>query len=283
MNTKQPQLGLGVGWRPELALTIDRRPDLGFVEVIAEDLDPAGPLPAPIRRLRERGVTVVPHGITLSLGGAEPPEPGRLEALGRLAERLGSPLLSEHLAFVRAGGIESGHLLPLPRTRAALEVVVENVRRAREALPVPLALENVASLFEWPHAELSEADFLAEVLERADVLLLLDIENVYANARNHHHDPAAFLDRLPLHRLAYVHVAGGVDRAGLYHDTHCHPVPEPVLELLEELAARVPVPGTMLERDGDFPPDAELHAELDTLARAVKRGTARREERHAHC
>ncbi len=283
MNTNQTQLGLGVGWRPELALAIDRRPDLGFVEVIAEDLDPSGPLPAPIRRLRERGVAVVPHGITLSLGGAEPPGPHRLEALGRLAERLGAPLVSEHLAFVRAGEIESGHLLPLPRTRAALEVVIENVRRAREALPVPLALENIASLFEWPGAEMSEADFLAEVLQRADVLLLLDIENVYANARNHHHDPAAFLDRLPLHRLAYVHVAGGVERAGLYHDTHCHPVPAPVLDLLEELAARVPVPGTMLERDGDFPSDAEFHAELDALALAVKRGTARREERHARC
>jgi uncharacterized protein (UPF0276 family) len=283
MNTQPIQLGLGVGWRPELALAIDRRTDLGFVEIITEDLDPSGPLPAPLQRLRGRGVVVVPHGITLSLGGAEPPEQRRLEALARLAEKLGAPLVSEHLAFVRAGGRESGHLLPLPRTRAALEVVVENVRRARAALPVPLALENVASLFEWPGADLSEADFLAEVLERADVLLLLDIENVYANARNHGYDAVAFLDRLPLHRLAYVHVAGGVERGGLYHDTHCHPVPAPVLELLEELAARAPVPGTLLERDGAFPPDTELHAELDALARAVKRGAARREERHALC
>src|SRR5262249_37416215 len=159
----------------------------------------------------------VPHGVSLSLGGAEPPDPSRLEALGRLAERLGAPLVSEHLAFVRAGGLESGHLLPLPRTREALEGVVGNVRRAQAALPVSLALENIAHLFEWPGGEMGEADFLAEVLERADVLLLLDVENVYANARNHGFDPLAFLERLPLKRLAYVHVAGGVLKHGLYH------------------------------------------------------------------
>jgi uncharacterized protein (UPF0276 family) len=281
MSAKLPQLGLGIGWRPELALLIERRADLGFVEVIAEDLDPRGPLPAPVRRLRERGVQVVPHGVALSLGGAERPDPRRLDALGRLARWLGAPLVSEHLAFVRAGGLESGHLLPLPRTRAALEIVVENVRRARDALPVPLALENVASLFEWPGGEMGEADFLAEVLERADVPLLLDVENVYANARNHGFDALAFLERLPLGRLAYVHVAGGALRRGLYHDTHCDAVPALVLDLLEELAARVPLPGAMLERDGAFPPDAELNAELDGIARAVARGAARREGRHA--
>jgi uncharacterized protein len=283
MNARTPYLGLGVGWRPELALAIERRAGLGFVEVLAEDLDPRGPLPAPVRRLRERGLPLVPHGVSLSLGGAEPPDPQALRSLGRLAERLGAPLVSEHLAFVRAGGVESGHLLPLPRTRAALEVVVANVRRAKEALAVPLALENIASLCEWPGAELDEAEFLAEVLERADVLLLLDVENVYANARNHRFDPVAFLERLPLERLAYVHVAGGAERAGLYHDTHCHPVPAGVLDLLEELCARAAVPGVLLERDDEFAPEGELNAELDAIASAVVRGSARREACRVSC
>src|SRR5207253_618234 len=113
---------------------------------------------------RRRGVPVVPHGVSLSLGGAEPPSPARLDALARLAARLGAPLVSEHLAFVRAGGLESGHLLPLPWTKAVLQIVVDNVRRAQDALPVPLALENVASLLRWPGAEMDEASFLAEVL-----------------------------------------------------------------------------------------------------------------------
>ena len=139
---------LGIGWRPELALAIDRYPKLGFIEILAEDLDPWGPIPAPIERLRQRGIPLIPHGVSLSLGSAEPPDRQRLAGLARLATRLGAPLVSEHLAFVRAGGIETGHLLPLPRAREALEIVVTNVRQAKAALPVPLALENIATLFE---------------------------------------------------------------------------------------------------------------------------------------
>lgn len=268
---------LGIGWRPELALAIDRYPQFGFVEVLAEDLDPWGSIPAPIERLRQRGVPIVPHGVSLSLGSAEPPDRQRLAGLAALATRLGAPLVSEHLAFVRAGGIETGHLLPAPRTEEALEIAIANVRQAQAALPVPLALENIATLFEWPDAELDEAEFLTEVLEQADVLLLLDIENVYANACNHGWDPVAFLDRLPLHRLAYVHVAGGVERQGLYHDTHAHAVPAAVLDLLEELCVRVPVPGILLERDGFFPSEQELATELEAIAGAASRGNLRRE------
>jgi uncharacterized protein (UPF0276 family) len=164
----------------------------------------------------------------------------------------------------------------VPRTKEALDIVVANITQAKAALPVPLALENVATLFEWPDAEMDEASFLAEVVERADVLLLLDIENVYANARNRGLAPVAFLDRLPLDRVAYVHVAGGALRQGFYHDTHAHDVPAAVLDLLAELAARAEVPGVMLERDDRFPLDAKLNAELDAIAAAVARGSARR-------
>jgi uncharacterized protein len=194
MNRLLPKLGLGIGWRGELALPIDRRQDLGFVEMIAEGLNPREAMPAPLQRLHDRGVTIIPHGLTLSLGGAEPPDVWRLKHLDKLAVLLGAPLVSEHLAFVRAGGVETGHLQPVPRTREALDVIVANVRQAKQALSVPLALENIAALFEWPGAEMDEAAFLAEVLEQADVLLLLDIENVYANFRNQRTDAIRFLD-----------------------------------------------------------------------------------------
>jgi uncharacterized protein (UPF0276 family) len=276
MRREPDTLGLGVSWRPELALAIERRSDLGFVELIAEDFDPRR-LPEPIRRLMDRGVRVVPHGIGLSLGGAEVPDPKRLHFLADLGREVGAPLVSEHLCFVRAGGLESGHLLALPRTEEALGVVVENVRAARQAMPVPLALENVASLLDWPGAEMDEPTFLRRVVEEANVGLLLDVENVYANCRNAGSDPLAFLDRLPLERIAYVHVAGGVERDGLYHDTHTAPVPRGVLELLEEVCARVAVPGVTLERDGLFPSEDEFHAELDAIATAVARGDARRQ------
>jgi uncharacterized protein len=269
-------LGLGVGWRPELALAIDRHPDLGFVELTAENHDPARPLPEAVERLRARGVRVVVHGVSLSLGGAEPLDPSRLGALATLARRAGAPLVSEHVAFVRAGGVEAGHLLPVPRTPESLELVADQVLAARRALPAPLALENIAAVVEWPDGGMGEAEFLAALLERTDSLLLLDVSNVHANARNHGLDPFAYLHTLPLHRLAYVHVGGGTERDGAYHDTHAHQVDPAALDLLEELAARVEVPGAMLERDDDFPPAEELAAELEAIREAVRKGARRR-------
>ncbi|MEW6280861.1 MAG: DUF692 domain-containing protein, partial [Candidatus Eremiobacterota bacterium] len=248
---------------------------LGFVEVMAEDFSPEA-LPPAVRRLSERGLKVVPHGVSLSLGGADPPAPERLAHLGRLARAVQAPLVSEHLAFVRAGHRESGHLLPLERSRESLDVVVENVRRAADSLPVPLAVENIATLVEWPLPEMDEADFLSEVVNRAGCGLLLDITNVYANSRNHGYDPLDFLDRIPLDRVAYVHVAGGMERNGLYLDTHAHPIQPGSLELLEELFARSEPPGVLLERDDNFPGQEDFQAELDALRAAMDRGRARR-------
>ena len=271
----RPLTGVGLGWRRQLAHYIDTHEGLGFVEVLAEHLDPKGPLPEPLKRLKERGVPVVLHAVSLGLGSAEPPERGRLDGLARLAERLGAVCVSEHLAFVRAGGVESGHLLPLPRTEEMLEVLAENVRQAEAALPVPLALENVASLFEWPDAAMTEARWLAGVLERTGARVLLDVANLYANTLNHGTDAQEVLEAVPRERLAYVHVAGGVKRGGLYHDTHAHAVPEGPRVLLEQLAARVgPVPA-LLEWDDHFPAPEVLGAELEAMRAALARGVAR--------
>jgi len=267
-----PALGLGIGWRPELALAIERYPGLGFVEAIAENLAEDGPIPAAIEVLRDRGLHVVPHGISLSLGGAEPLDLKRVNRLAEAARRCNSPLVSEHIAFVRAGGKEAGHLLPLPRTKTAVDVVVDNVKRAQDILPVPLALENISALFEWPDAQMSEAEFIGQIIDRTGALLLLDLANVWANARNLGGDAVSFLNQLPLHRLAYVHVAGGEEREGIYYDTHSASVPLEVLDLVTELGARCNLPGIMLERDECYPPEAQLHRELDAIAKTVERG-----------
>jgi uncharacterized protein (UPF0276 family) len=271
-----PPLGLGIGWRPELALDIDRRDDLGFVEIVAENISPAK-IPTPLRKLRNRNVRIIPHGISLSLGGAEPLDRSRLRRLADLARELDAPLVSEHIAFVRAGGVEAGHLLPLPRTRAALDVLIDNVRAAQDALPVPLALENIAALFDWPDREMDEAEFLGRILDRTGAMLLLDVANVWANARNLGGDPQAILRQMPLDRLAYVHVAGGMERDGTYHDTHAAPVPQEVLDLLADLAGLTDLPGFMLERDDHFPSAGELNRELDAITTAVRSGRARRD------
>ena len=243
-----PALGpLGLGWRREIAGVIaDLRP--GFCEVIAESvplrrgrahLDPLQ------RDLRERGVPLIPHGVALSLGGVDELDPARVHRLAACAEAFGAPLVSEHVAFVRASGIEAGHLLP-----------------------VPVAVENIAAFLCWPEDEFSEAQFLTELLDRTGALLVLDVANVYANARNRGLDPQRELARLPADRIAYSHVAGGSEVGGRYHDTHTDPVSAGVLELVTALRARADVP-FMLERDGRYPPAAALFDELDAIAVAA--------------
>ncbi|MEU3074470.1 DUF692 domain-containing protein [Streptomyces laurentii] len=268
-------LGVGIGWRPEIADAVEALPGIDWVEVVAENLC-VDHLPDSLARLRARGTTVVPHGVSLGLGGADRPDAGRLAALARKAEALGAPLVTEHVAFVRAGGpvtatpqLEAGHLLPVPRTRDALDVLCENVRIAQDALPVPLALENIAALIAWPDEELTEAQFLTELVDRTGVRLLIDVANLYTNHVNRGEDPAEALSGLPLDALAYVHVAGGLERDGVWHDTHAHPVPRPVLDILADLASRVSPPGVLLERDDRFPAREELAAELDAIRTTV--------------
>ncbi|MHC9295828.1 DUF692 domain-containing protein [Mycobacterium sp. LTG2003] len=266
-----PALGdVGIGWRREIAGVIaDLRP--GFCEVIAESI--------PVRRrkarpdpllagLAARGVPAIPHGVALSLGGAEPVQPKRIRRLAACAQALGAPVVSEHIAFVRAGGIEAGHLLPVPRTREALDVLAANIERTRRELPVPLAVENIASFVEWPESDLTESEFLTELLERTGVLLVLDVANVYANARNRGRDPHQELARLPVERVAYSHVAGGHEDGRFYHDTHTDRTPSGVLDLVAALRERVDTP-FMLERDGRYPPTAQLFDELDAIAAAA--------------
>ena len=231
---------IGIGWRREIAGVIaDLRP--GFCEVIAESVplrfrrvrrarNERGRGPAPkfrrarpdpaLAELAARGVPVVPHGVALSLGGVEPVAPARVRRLAACATALGSPLVSEHIAFVRAGGVEAGHLLPVPRTTEALDVLAANIGRTRDQLPVPLAVENIAAFLEWPESDLTESEFLTELVERTGALLVLDVANVYANARNRGRDPHRELARLPVERVAYSHVAGGAQGDDFYHDTH---------------------------------------------------------------
>jgi uncharacterized protein len=271
---------VGAGWRPEIAGWVATAPGLGFCEIIAESVAPAGPHRGVVD-LQERGIPVIPHGIRLSLGGAEPLDPSRVGHLAACAEALDAPLVSEHIAFVRAGGREVGHLLPVPRTREALDVLATHVAQLRAELTVPVALEVIAALFDWPDDELAEPEFLAALLDRTDALLLLDVANVYANAVNRGHDPRAVLDRIldlvPADRIGYVHVAGGGvrhDEAGLpggelYHDTHTDPVPDAVLGLLAHLVERAPGVPVLLERDGRYPPAAVLTAELAAIAQVA--------------
>lgn len=254
-----------------MAVAIERRTDLEFVEVLFENIGEKS-IPAPLITLKERGLTVIPHAVSMSLGGAQRPDIKRLKKLNRLAENLGAPFVSEHIAFVRAAGKESGHLLPVPRTKAGLNVLVENISIAKEHLTVPLVLENIATLCEWKNSQMDEAEFITELLEATDCGLLLDVANLYANSLNHNFDALDFLKQLPLNRIAYVHTAGGVFTKGIYHDTHAHPVVEGVHELLASLMELTTPPRVMLERDDNFPCQDSFNAELDAIADHLNAG-----------
>lgn len=277
ITTAQPSTGeramsiVGLGWRPETAAHFGNGTSVpDFTEVVAEQLMGQAVLPDSLAWVRDRGTPIIPHGIGLGLGDPAGLDVRRVDALARVAERVGAPLVSEHIAFVRAGEIEIGHLMPVPRCEAMLETLIERVSQACQILPVPLALENIAALIDWPEDEMDEATFIGTLLAETPARLLLDVSNLYANAKNHGREPEVDLAQMPLAEVAYVHVAGGVVRDGLYRDTHAHPLSDAVVELVAPLAhafeARVgrPLP-VLLERDDRFPSFDELAHELRTL------------------
>lgn len=261
---------LGIGWRHALAHFIDHAPQIDFVELLAEDIDVDRPLPLPLRRLLDRGVKTVVHSVSVSLGSADGADLDAARHLARVAEKVSAALVSEHLSFSRAGGMESGHLLPMPRNGASVTLLAQNVARVKKIVKRPLALENIASFVRWPNDELDEPQFVEQVLHETGCGLLLDLSNLYANAVNFSADPLGVLTAFPTGRVAYCHIAGGVQHGGLYHDTHAHPLQRGPLELLRELASRGIRPPILLERDDQFPRAPQMNAELSAIAQAAR-------------
>lgn len=261
---------VGLAWRPELSRLIGKM-DIEFTEVLAESICEDEKLPEPLLNLQARNVEIIPHGVSLSLGGARKPDERRLDRLARLATQLKAPYISEHFAFVRAGKLESGHLLPFKRNELMLELLVENIQYAQERLPVPLCLENIASLFDWEKQEISEPDFISAIVRETGVGLLLDVSNLYANSVNLKFNFCEYLDKLPLDRVKYVHIAGGCMIDDLYHDTHAHSIESGPLVVLGELCRRICPPAVILERDDKFTTEADLIKELELVKQVVER------------
>jgi uncharacterized protein (UPF0276 family) len=266
----------GIGWRPELAADLLAAPQsVDFVEVVAETC-----FAQPAARREARAIAelwpVVPHGVKLSLGSAEGIDLDKARKLGALARELQAEAISEHVAMTRGGGREIGHLTALPFTREAVAVLARNVAAVRRVLPdVPLLLENIAWTLRWPEDALPEGEFYQEVAKATGCDLLLDVANLYANARNAGADPEKALFSYPLDRVAMVHVAGGAVEDGFYADSHAHSVPDAVFDLLERLLAGTgPLP-IVLERDARFPPFAEVAAEVDRLRAIAARAAFR--------
>ena len=259
-----PKLGVGLGYRVELHDEIlANAAKIDFLEVISEQFIRRSPeVLARADALRAR-FPIIPHGVELSVGTAAGIVPAYLEQLARFVGRMDAPWFSDHLAFTRVPSADIGQLTQLWFTRESLDAVVRNVREIKARIPTPLLLENITYYFQLPHAEMTEAEFVTRVLDETDCGMLLDVNNVHINAMNLGFDPYAFLASLPLHRVAQIHLAGGVRVGGMVVDTHSTAVREEVWELLEFVAERAPLKGIILEWDQDFPPFDVLLAHLE--------------------
>lgn len=273
----------GIGWRPELAAGIlSNLHDIDVVEVIAEDY--LSVPRAKIRALRtlSNQVPVVLHGVSLGMASAVPIETKRLEKIARLVETIRPECWSEHLAFVRGGGYEIGHLAAPPRTAATIEGTAKNLASARQIVGALPAVENIASLIDPPGSRYDEPGWISEILGLSATEFLLDLHNVYTNAVNFGFDPFDFLACIPWNLVTTIHIAGGEwiasdssPATSRMLDDHLHDVPVPVYDLLRAAGASASRPLTViLERDGLYPPIQELLTQLNVARNALAEGRA---------
>tara|TARA_Y100001934_G_scaffold217956_1_gene258877 strand:+ start:419 stop:1186 length:768 start_codon:yes stop_codon:yes gene_type:complete len=215
--------------------------------------------------------TLIPHGLNLSLGSAEGFNAQYLSLLAEVVTRVDPPWWSEHISFTQAGGVEIGHLSPVPFNREGMNSLCQNITRAREIIQQPLILENITYTMQLPWSDIEEGEFLAELLERTDCGLLLDVTNLYTNSVNHEYDAIRFLEQLPPDRVVQLHYVGGEQHEdGHLIDNHSHPTPDPVWELMGEVFKRFPVKGAILERDANFPEFDSLLEEVDRCRRTAQ-------------
>ena len=258
--------GAGLGLRRALLgplLSMDQGA-VDFMEVAPENwIGVGGRFGKQFLQLAERYPLVL-HGLSLDIGGPDPIDTDLVQSVRGLMDDLNVPLYSEHLTYCAAEG-HLYDLLPIPFTEEAVHYVAARVRQVQDIIGQPIALEN-ASYYAQPHTELSEAEFITAVLQESGCDLLLDVNNIYVNSINHCYDAIEFLDALPLQRARYIHVAGHYDEADdLKVDTHGADVIDPVWTLLAQAYRRLgPLP-TLLERDFNLPPLAELLREISQV------------------
>lgn len=258
-----PQLGVGIGFRePFKSELFFNQNKVDFLEIVAEHYLDVLPHKEQELELLMAHFPIIPHGINLSIGSAEGIDEVYLQKLARLIHKINPPWWSEHLSFTKAGGIDIGHLSPLPYTPEAVDVVCQNIKQIQRFIDVPLILENITYLLTIPGAKMTEAQFIGEVLERCDCGLLLDVTNLYTNSVNHGYDALEFLNQLPLERVVQLHFTGGFWDGDVLIDSHSHRTFSEVWQIMAVLLQQVTPKGMILERDENIPPFADLVTEL---------------------
>jgi uncharacterized protein (UPF0276 family) len=276
-KSSAPSFGLGLrtAHYEEIASS---RPAVDWFEIVTENYLVDGGRPMQwLDRIRA-DYPLVMHGVSLSIGSADPLDFEYLAAVKRLAQRISPRWISDHLCWTGIASKNLHDLLPLPYTQSAVRHVAARVQRVQDFLGRCILLENVSSYVEFAGAELTEWEFLAEVAQRSDCHILLDVNNVYVSAFNHGFDARAYLAGIPVERVQQIHLAGHSNCGDYIIDTHDAPVIDPVWALYAEAIERFGAVPTMIERDDRIPPLAELVAELDRARRVAEDALAREAE-----
>ena len=256
------QYGIGIGLRaPHYEHILSRKPVVDWFEIISENFMIDGGRPMQILDQILEQYKVVQHGVSMYFGSAEEPNREHLRRLKELVKRTKTPWLSDHLCWGSADGTYTHDLLPMPYTRAAAKRTAEKIRYVRDYLEVPLCVENVSSYAEFHVSEMTEWEFLTEVVELADCGILLDVNNIYVSSKNHGFNPYDYLHGVPHHRVGQMHIAGHTKFEKYLLDTHDHPVLDPVWKLYAHATWLCGVTATLLEWDDRIPSFNEVHDE----------------------
>lgn len=262
IKKRLPVRGIGLGYRSEIAEeTIAHRDSIDFLELISEHY--LNESPSELVDLdRVRQFSLIPHGIELSIGNVADLDFSYLKKLKKFLQRIDAPWWSDHLCFTGAQSNRLHDLLPLPYSREAVKHVVQRIKIVQDLIERPLLLENISAYLSMPGGEMSEQQFLSEIVEQSDCGILLDVNNVYVNSINQSYDAAEFIRSLPLERVVQIHIAGHRKKDSILIDTHGAKVSEPVYELLKLALGLTEPKAILLERDQLFPRFSSILAEI---------------------
>ncbi len=236
-----------------------------WLEIISENYMAPGGKPLEHLDAIRRDYPMVMHGVSLSIGSTDPLNMNYLAELKTLIARVQPGWISDHICWTGVDHANLHDLLPMPCTEAALAHMVERVQRVQDFLGRRIALENASTYVAFTGDDMPEWEFVAELTRRADCWLLLDVNNVYVSAVNHGFDGRRYLDALPAERIRQIHLAGHEDHGDYLIDTHDHPICPGVYDLYRYAIERLGWIPTMIERDDNIPPLAELLAELEQV------------------
>ncbi|USQ14674.1 DUF692 domain-containing protein [Legionella lytica] len=261
---KMPFLGFGLGLRPDYYEEILlQKPAVDWFELITENyLIPGGKPLYYLDKIREH-YPVVMHGVSLSLGSSDPLDNDYLQQVKNLAARVEPKWISDHLCWTGVNGLNAHDLLPIPYTRYAVEHVVARIQQVQDFLQRPLLIENVSSYLTYKQSEMSEWEFLLEIVKESGCYILLDVNNVYVSSVNHQFNPIDYIHAMPRERVSQIHLAGHSNHGDYIIDTHDAPVVQAVWDLYAATLRHLGIVSTMIERDDNMPAFSELIAEMN--------------------